>query len=68
VLEIVGVVDLTRITELRLSIAVVGGTWICFTAEADVVFPIVFDTVFGLAVSLVAVFDFPAQFVGSCWA
>ena len=56
-LEIAGVVDPTRTSEVRLLIGLVGGTRICSNEGADVIFGVGLDAVFGFAAVLVAVLD-----------
>ena len=66
-LEIAGVVDPTRTSEVCLLIVVVGGTRICSTEGADVIFGVGLDAVFGFAAGLVAVLGFLARLVGLSW-
>jgi hypothetical protein len=64
-LEIAGVVDPIRISEVRLLIGVVGGTRICSNEGADVIFGAGLDAVFGFAAGLVAVLGFLAGLGGA---
>ena len=64
--EITGVVDPTQTSEVRLLIGVLGGTMICFSEEADVIFGRGLDAVFGFAAGLVAVFDYLEGLGGAC--
>jgi hypothetical protein len=64
-LEIAGVVDPTRTSEVRLLIGVVGGTRMCSNEGADVIFGAGHDVVFGFAAGLVAVLGFLAGLGGA---
>ena len=64
-LEIAGVVDPTRTSEVRSLIGVVGGTRICSNEGADVIFGMGLDAVFGFAAGLVAVLSFLAGLAGA---
>jgi hypothetical protein len=64
-LEIEGVVDPTRTSEVRLLIGVVGGTRICSNEGADVICGAGLDAVIGFAVGLVAVLGFLAGLGGA---
>ena len=64
-LEIVGIVDPTRTSEVGLLIGVVGGIRIHSNKGADVIFGMGYDAVFVFAADLVAVFDFLAGFGGT---
>jgi hypothetical protein len=63
-LDIAGVVNLGRTSEVRSLTGIVGGTRICSNGRADVIFGIGLDAVFGFAVGLIAVFDFLAGLGG----
>jgi hypothetical protein len=64
-LEIVGLVDPTRTSEVHLLIGVVGGTRICSNEGADVIFGVGLDAVFGIAAGLIAVLSFLAGLGGA---
>jgi len=64
-LDIVGVGDPTRPSEVHSLIGVVGGTGICSTEGVDVIFGAGIDAVFGFAAGHIAVLRFLAGLGGA---
>ena len=64
-LEIAGVVDPTRTSDVHLLIGVVGGTRICSNEGASVICGVGLDGVCGFATGLVVVLHFLAELGGA---